>query len=115
MQFIDVEDFAEGHILALRAIAKNKIYNLDGKDKITIKQIAETVRKLIGGVKIKSVPARPGDFSGKEVSSELAKRELGWEPKVSLEEGLRRYIEWHKKEEAERESKWAQIDEILKS
>ena len=114
-QFIYVEDLAEGNILALRSIAKNKIYNLDGKDKITIKQIAETVQKLIGGVKIKSVPARPGDFSGKEVSSELAKRELGWEPKVSFEEGLRRYIEWHKKEEAERESKWAQIDEILKS
>ena len=114
-QFIYVEDLAEGNILALRSIAKNKIYNLDGKDKITIKQIAETVQKLIGGVKIESVPARPGDFSGKEVSSELAKRELGWEPKVSFEEGLRRYIEWHKKEEAERESKWAQIDEILKS
>tara|TARA_Y100000031_G_scaffold156447_1_gene211019 strand:- start:1052 stop:1996 length:945 start_codon:yes stop_codon:yes gene_type:complete len=114
-QFIYVEDLAEGNVLALKSIAKNKIYNLDGKDKITIKQVAETVQKLVGGVKIESVPARPGDFSGKEISSELAKKELGWEPKVSFEEGLRRYIEWHKKEEEERESKWAQIDESLKS
>ncbi len=115
-QFVYVEDLAEGNVLALRSIAKNKIYNLDGKAKITIKQIAESIQKNVGGVKIlERIPARPGDFPGKEVSSELAKIELGWEPQVSFEEGLRRYIEWYKKEEEERESKWAQIDKILKS
>ena len=114
-KFIYVEDLAEGNVLALRSIANNKIYNLEGKEKVTIKQIAETVQKLIGNVKIESVPARPGDFGGKEVSSELAGRELGWEPRVSFEEGLRRYIEWYKKEEEKRESEWAQLDENLKS
>lgn len=114
-QFVYVEDLAEGNVLVLRSIAKNKIYNLDGKAKITIKQIAESIQKNVGGVKIERIPARPGDFPGKEVSSELAKIELGWEPQVSFEEGLRRYIEWYKKEEEERESKWAQIDKILKS
>lgn len=114
-QFIYVEDLAEGNVLALKSIAKNKIYNLDGREKITIKQVAETAQKLIGSGKIEKMPARPGDFMGKEVSSELAKRELGWEPKVSFAEGVSSYLEWYKKEEAERESKWAQIDDTLKS
>ena len=114
-KFIYVEDLAEGNVLALKEIAKNKTYNLEGKEKVTIKQIAETVQKLIGNAKIESVPARPGDFGGKEVSSELARKELGWEPKVSFEEGVRRYIEWYNKEEEERSSKWAQVDETLKS
>lgn len=113
-KFIYVEDLAEGNVLALKSAAKNKTYNLDGRERITIKQIAETIQKILGNVKIDYVPARPGDFSGKEVSSELAKKELGWEPSVSFEEGLRRYIEWYKNREEVRKSDWERLDEILK-
>jgi len=76
-KFVYVEDLAEGNVLALKPIAANKIYNLDGTEKVTIRQIAEAVQRLIGHATIEQVPARPGDFSGKEVSSELARRELG--------------------------------------
>lgn len=113
-KFVYVEDLAEGNVLALKSIAKNKTYNLDGKEKITIKQIAETIQKIIGNVKIEYIPARPGDFSGKEVSSELANKELGWEPKVSFEEGLRSYISWYKEREEKRRAEWERLDEILK-
>lgn len=113
-KFIYVEDLAEGNVLALKSVAKNRIYNLDGKEKVTIKQIAETIKKILGDVKIEYIPARPGDFSGKEVLSNLAKEELGWEPKVSFEEGVRKYIEWYKEREERREKEWARIDGILK-
>jgi UDP-glucose 4-epimerase len=85
-KFVYVEDLAEGNMLALKSIAKNKTYNLDGTEKVTIKQIAETIKKILGDVKIEYTPARPGDFSGKEISSVLAKKELNWEPKISFEE-----------------------------
>lgn len=114
-QFIYVEDLADGAVLALKSIAKNKKYNLDGGEKVTIKQIAETIQKILGNVKIEYIPARPGDFPGKEVSSELAKKELGWIPKVSFEEGVRRYIDWYKKRKEEREKDWKNLDEILKT
>ena len=105
--FLYVEDLAEGNVLALKEVAKNKIYNLPGKEKITIKQVAETVQKILGNVEIKYVEGRKGDFSGKEISGELAKKELGWAPKVSFEEGVRRYIEWFK--EKQKEQKAAEI------
>ena len=114
MKFVYVEDLAEGNVLALKSVAKNKIYTLDGKEKITIKQIAETIQKLLGDVNIEYVSARPGDFSGKEVSSELAKKELGWEPKVCFEEGVRRYIEWYKDREAKKKADWKKLDRSLK-
>ncbi len=113
-KFVYVEDLGEGNVLALRSIAQNKIYNLDGSEKVTIKQIAEAVQKLIGNVKIEYVSARPGDFSGKEVSSDLAKSELGWEPRVSFEEGLRRYIEWYRTREQQRERDWEGVADFLK-
>jgi len=65
-------------------------------------------------VKIEYVPARPADFSGIEISNERAKNELGWEPKVSFEEGIRRYIDWYRKTEDEQQSRWAQLDKTLK-
>lgn len=113
-KFIYVEDLAEGNVLALKSIANDKTYNLDGKEKITIKQIAETIQKILGDVKIEYVPARSGDFSGKEVSSELAKKELGWEPKVNFEEGLKRYINWYREREEKQRAEWKRLDKTLK-
>lgn len=114
-KFVYVEDLAEGNVLALKSVAKNKIYNLDGTEKVSIKGIAETVQKLVGDVKIERVPARPGDFSGKEVSSELAKKELGWEPRVPFEEGVRRYIEWYRAQQAQGAADWVDPDETQRS
>lgn len=114
-KFIYVEDLAEGTVLALQAIAKNKIYNLDGSEKITIKQIAESINKIIGNVEIKYIPERTGDFSGKEVSNKLAKKELRWEPGTSFEEGLCRYIKWYQEREAERKADREKLDKSLKS
>jgi len=97
--FIYVEDLAEGNVAALKKIARNKTYNLEGKRPVTIREVAEIVKKIVGGdVKIEyNLKARPGDYSGKKVSAEKAKKELGWEPKIDIEEGIRRYVEWYKK------------------
>ncbi len=95
-KFVYVEDLADGNVKALKSTAPYRVYNLDGLEKNSIRQIAETIREILGSVEIKYVEARPGDFSGKEVSSERAQRELGWEATTPFKEGVRRYIEWYK-------------------
>ena len=112
-KFVYVEDLAEGNVLALKTIARNKIYNLDGTEKVTIRQIAEAVQRIARPVPIEYGPPRPGDFSGKEISSQLAKRELSWEPRVGFEEGLRRYFEWWRAREATREAERERLDTLL--
>jgi len=94
--FIYVEDLAEGNVAALQDIAKSKTYNLEGIRPITIKEVADTVSKLIEGTIIEYKDSRAGDFRGKVASNEKAFKELGWKPKVDIEEGIRRYIEWYK-------------------
>lgn len=113
-KFVYVEDLAEGNVLALKEIAKDKIYNLEGSEKISIKQIAETVQKILGKVDIKYVEGRPGDFSGKEILATRAKKELGWVPAVPFEEGIRRYIEWYKGIQKNRDAEQSRLNEILK-
>ena len=113
-KFVYVEDLAEGNVLALHSIAKGKTYNLDGQEKITVKQIAGIIQDLLGNVKIEYTPSRPGDFSGKEISSELAKKELGWEPRRTFKEGLKKYIDWYKEREKTQKNNWQKLDEIFK-
>lgn len=94
--FINVEDLAEGNVAALKEVAINQTYNLEGNRAVAIKEIAETVKKLVGDVRIEYKEARPGDYSGAIVSASKARKELGWEPKIDFEEGVRRYIKWYK-------------------
>lgn len=94
--FMYVEDLAEGNVAALKRIAKNQVYNLDGQKPVTIRQVAETIRNVLGNVNITYTTARPGDYQGKYVSIDKARRELDWEPRTPFEVGLSKYIEWHK-------------------
>ena len=93
--FVYVEDLARAHLLIMNGKAENETYNLEGTRKVTIRDIAETIRKLLGGhAEIQYLPARPGDYAGKEVSAEKARVELGWQPVVDFGEGMRNTVAW---------------------
>ena len=94
-KFVYVRDMAEAHVLAMADVAAKQTYNLEGSRKVTVLEVAEGIRKVLGDqVKIEFGPSRPGDFGGKDVSGAKALRDLGWEPRVEFEDGLRRTIEW---------------------
>ncbi|MEA2308725.1 MAG: UDP-glucose 4-epimerase [Thermoleophilaceae bacterium] len=93
-RFVYVEDLAAGVVESLKPEAANRIYNLAGTETTTIGEIAYTVKDLLGDVEIIHTEARPGDFGGKEVSSERALAELGWRASTPFREGVRRYVAW---------------------
>src|SRR3954452_24635728 len=99
-RFVYVEDLADGVVRGLDPSAANRIYNLTGSETTTILEIAEAVREFVGDAEIVHTPARAGDFGGKEVSSERALEDLGWEPRTPFREGARRYVEWRREREA---------------
>jgi UDP-glucose 4-epimerase len=112
-KFIYVEDLAEGIVAGLKPVAINQTYNLDGTRKVSIREIAETVQKILGDVTIEYVEARPGDFVGKDASSEKALSELGWQASTPFEDGVRRYIEWFQAQTKERAESQARVDPAL--
>ncbi|HVT57338.1 MAG TPA: NAD-dependent epimerase/dehydratase family protein [Thermoanaerobaculia bacterium] len=94
-KFVYIADLAAAHVLAMQEAAVNQTYNLEGTHKVTVLEVAEGIRGAIGErVRIEFGPERPGDFGGKEVSGDKALRELGWQPRVDFEQGLRETVDW---------------------
>jgi UDP-glucose 4-epimerase len=94
--FVYVEDLAEGNVAALQPAARNGTFNLDGRRSVSIREIAETIRNLLGSVEIRYEEGRPGDFQGGVISCERALTDLGWSPKTEIREGISRYIDWRR-------------------
>jgi nucleoside-diphosphate-sugar epimerase len=82
-------------VLAMNDVAANQTYNLEGSRKVSVLDVAQGIRALVGDhVQIVHGPERPGDFGGKDVSGAKAARDLNWTPNVDFEAGLRRTVAW---------------------
>ena len=99
-RFTHVKDLAKGHLLALDSRADNQIYNLEGDKDVTIKELADLVSLNIQGVKIEYIvdKSRAGELKTDsiEISNQKIKKELGWNIDVSIEDGVKSYIDWFK-------------------
>lgn len=94
--FVYVEDVARAHVLALADTCENQIINLDGTQSVTVLEVANKIRELVGShVAIEHTPARPGDYAGKYVSLEKARQLMGWSPSTGFDEGMRRTLSWY--------------------
>jgi len=94
-KFVYVEDLAFAHVLALSEAAVDQTYNLDGREKVTILRIAQTVLRLTDfDQPVEFIAARSGDYAGRDVSSEKARHELGWMPQIDFDEGMERTVPW---------------------
>jgi UDP-glucose 4-epimerase len=93
-RFVYVEDLAEGVVASLVPAAANRVYNLVGRENTSVRAIARAVRDVVGDVPIEHIDGRAGDLHGGNISGERAAAELGWEPRTSFVDGVRRYVEW---------------------
>jgi len=94
--FIYVEDVVDGLLSCASKGRRGEVYNIASGVETSIRELAQTINELTGNMTpVQHLPKRDWDSSGKRFgSTDKAKREFGFETKVSLREGLSRTIEW---------------------
>lgn len=94
-----VDDFIEGLLAAFAAPRPYLAVNICAGKGHSVKQILQAILEVDGYAKadVRYDPSRPSTIPVRLMDNGLARRELGFEAKTSLEEGLRRTIEWYRK------------------
>jgi len=88
-----VDDLIRGIMLVMERGGQGEIYNIGGDEQISIKNLAKMTKRLTGCTgNIAYAPHFIEDHSHRQPSVERIKR-LGWQPEISLEDGLARMIE----------------------
>jgi UDP-glucose 4-epimerase len=100
MDFVYVEDIARANLLAARAPVTDDVFNVGSGEETNLSDLAGALLRVMGSDlplehgparKVNPVPRRLADVS-------RAKRFLGFEANVPLDEGLRRLVAWWREE-----------------
>ncbi|OMH40658.1 GDP-mannose 4,6-dehydratase [Desulfurobacterium indicum] len=95
--FTYVDDIAEGTIKALETETGYEIINLGGNKPYKLNYMIELIEKFTGKTAKKVYKEfHKADMKATWANIEKAKKLLKWQPKISLEEGIRRTVKWHK-------------------
>jgi UDP-glucuronate 4-epimerase len=92
-----IDDLIEG----IRAVAHHhrgfEIYNLGESQTISLKELIGLIEGTLSKkANVELLEAQPGDVSMTYADITKAKRMLGYQPKVNIKEGIKRFVEWYK-------------------
>jgi nucleoside-diphosphate-sugar epimerase len=98
--FTYVDDVAELNLKAARARnVAGKMYNGGNGGRITLNEAWALLQKIEGvEIAAKHGPSRPGDVHDSQADTTAAVRDLGHDPQVSFDEGIRRTLDWYRKQ-----------------
>jgi GDP-L-fucose synthase len=95
--FLYVEDFARGLMLTAEKYAVAEPINIGANRETTIRELVELIVALSGlAPQVEYDRSKPEGQPRRNCDTRKMKAVLDWEPEVSLEEGLRRTIEWYR-------------------
>jgi UDP-glucose 4-epimerase len=93
--YLYVEDAVAGILAAEGTEGTEGTYNIASGRGVSLNELLTAIAQATGrNVEVRYLPSRPFDVPVNVLSIEKARRELGWEPRVGLAEGLRRTWAW---------------------
>lgn len=94
--YIFATDVAQAFFLALdRGISGT--FNLGWGREVTDREVFDAVRVAVGvDVAPRHAPRRPGEIERISLDGSLARRVLGWEPRVAFDEGVRQAVAFYR-------------------
>jgi dTDP-glucose 4,6-dehydratase len=96
--WLHVEDNCRGILAALEFGKAGEVYNLGGGNERPNIVVAKAILKHLGKPEslIQFVKDRPGHDRRYAIDCRKAKRELGWNPKIGFDSGLKKTLDWYR-------------------
>jgi GDP-L-fucose synthase len=94
-EFLYVDDLAEACYVCMQKYEDDEHINVGTGEDVTIKELAETVAKVVGNKSIEWDTSKPNGTPRKVLNVDKIKS-LGWEPKIKLKEGIESTYTWYK-------------------
>lgn len=92
-----IDDIVAGVLASLDRPQDFAVYNLGNSSPTKLTELIETIEEAAGRKAIrKYLPDQPGDVPITYADITLARRELGFDPKVDLKTGIERFVQWYK-------------------
>ena len=91
--FVYVEDVARANVLGVESTASGAL-NVGTARESNVVELADILVTATGGPRPTHGPPAAGEQRRSVIDPGLAKRTLGWEPRIGFEEGLQRTTEW---------------------
>ena len=97
--FTYIDDIVDANLKLLKTNrADGEILNIGSGRRVTINYMIDTLKNLLNSdIKLKYVDPIKGDARDTLANIDKAKKLIGYTPKTSLEEGLRKFLEWYKR------------------
>jgi UDP-glucose 4-epimerase len=96
MDFVYVEDIARANVLAARSGISDEVFNVASGVETSLNDLARALLRVMGSnLSIEYGPERKvNPVPRRKAETERARAALGFEARISLEEGLRRLVSW---------------------
>jgi len=93
--FTFVHDAASATMAAATRGVPGRVYNIGGGSRVSINQVFEIIARVTGRTPLITVdPAQKGDMRHTYADTSLARTDLGFDPRVGLEQGLAAEYDW---------------------
>ncbi|WKK66461.1 GDP-L-fucose synthase family protein [Lutimonas zeaxanthinifaciens] len=97
-EFLDVDDMAKAVLFALENKLPEHLYNVGTGTDVTIKQLAETIQKIVGHQGVIEWDSSKPDGTPRKLLDVAKLNELGWKAEVGLENGVLKTYKWFRKD-----------------
>lgn len=100
-EFLNVDDLADACLYLMDNYSGNDFFNVGYGEEVTIMELALLVKKVVGYEGEIVMDSSKPDGTMRKLTDISRIKATGWEPKISLEEGLKQTYEWYKANKAE--------------
>lgn len=90
-----VDDIIRGVMAAIERCGGFRIYNLGESQPVALSELIAAIERALGKKAIiERLPLQPGDVDQTYADVSLARKELGYSPTTSIDEGLAHFVQW---------------------